>query len=541
MKAVQAHLKSAKRLDPQPLDLSKQEDLDFFLAQFRLAGATPDSDRELAEFVKKARAVHKKGVPDHGRVFLVNGARLASTENKVGPIHTLTSFQRLNLQGNKFGASALVSLPNQPQWCRQTLLITDERGNPQGPPDSLRQLLACENVQLYTEAQLDPDDKWANATLTFAWVDADGTPHSGKVEAAGSTIPTRIISTDPRDKTGERMIKFCFGRTGNDCDYQPAGSGPSNVLLPIAGSVQYSMPIVDPRTDKDAAVLITISRPQPQQGGGCTLYGKANEFFQHTALSADRKTLTWAAPQVTFGAIDPCMPHGSIVNYTMVTDLTLQGSTFNLPAYFGISSAAGTDVSDGHWLKLPETRIYYSCLADGSQVRMHDGSLKKVEDLEVGDRVVSDRGGTRLTVNSTYQGLESTLVRLLTRNGRELRLSEGHPVVTPGGVRLARDLTVGQAVMTEDGASALVAVDRVPYQGRVRNVSLGTDADGVALTHDNTTLFANGILVGDNEMQWYHGGPRPRVAGGIPAVMSDRARELLEQRRREASSQHPEG
>lgn len=538
--AIRAKMSRLQRLRPVRLDLSKKGDRDFFVAIKRLAGVTEENNPEFRHFLKYATAFHtRRGAPRDGQVFLTAKGRIdstgAATNDAVGPIATITSLQSLPDNPQVFGASALVSLPGQPQTCTQTLQVLDEQGNPQGQADSVTQTLACENVQLLAEAQLDPSDQWAQATLTTHWIDQSGNPNALTVGAAGSAIPTNIVSTDPADKTGDGMIKFCFGRQGADCDYQPATLPSTAVALPINGNTTYAGPLVPPASDPAASVSITITNPIPQGGGGCSLVGNVAQFMSIVSLSNNNQTVTWAAPAINFPAIDPCMPTGSIVYYNMVMNLDLQLAGQQVqPTFFGISSSPNTPVSTGFFRQLAETRIYYSCLAAGTMVAMADGSRKAIEHVRAGDEIRDGRGATR-RVASTFTGEEEQIVRIVTADGQVLRATEGHPLMTAAGLRLAKFVKSGDRVLTSRGPVAVTEAVTGRYDGKVYNLRLERGVTRAGLSdEEDATFYGDGFLVGDNEAQWRYDRPgsteTAAAARPIRPAMSSAGKALLERR-----------
>lgn len=554
------YFETTEALEIRVMDFSSHHDRRFILTEFARSGITPENNAEFAAFVDRITQLHEISGPlDPGHVALVetdDGLRVhplfadladpkVSTQHRgqaapqgpgnaltIGPIQTITSFQQSDPTARQYSASGLVSIPNQPQSCWQQLGLFDEQGNPQGTPDSIQQTLACENVQLFTQAAIDPSDQWARAVLSSNWIDQNGNPHSVTVRAEGSVIPTNITSTNPNDLNGDGMIKFCFGRHAADCDYDPGGASRTNVFLPIDGSTTFDSPIKDP-VSSGASVMISITHPEPQTGGGCYIQGDTTNWFQtYVTLTNNDMTMNWNDPTVHFTQIDPCMPNGSIVYYNMVTNLTLTINNTDFPTYFGISTSPQTPVSNGHWLQLAESRIYWSCLAEDSVITLADGSEVPIASLVEGDRVLSDADGTERTISATFVGMENApLVQIVTENGESLRLTETHPVPTDEGVRLARNLAVGDSVFTTDGPSPLISVDRVAYTGNVRNLSV-VNADGQdPVDPTERTFFANGIQVGDNEMQWYFDRPGSMVASAhqpLVPVMSARGRALLE-------------
>ena len=541
---IKQRLVGLKRLTPMLLDLSKPDDLAMHHALHRMAGRTPDNDPELAKFNAYAVDWHKrKGLPRDPYVFLrndgvkVNAAGVV-TDYPIGPITSITSFQSTSAVTRSFATSGLVSLPGQPQTCTQTLQILDEQGSPNGPADSVTQVLSCENVQLYATGTLDPSDKWAKAALTTRWIDQSGTPYVSVMAAEGSAVPTQIVSIDPNDKNGDQMIKFCFGRTGPDCDYAPSGSSQQTVILPINGNVSYSSALVDPKTDPNASVYIAISQPTPQAGGGCNLVADTKTFMQqYVTRSNNNMTVNWANPGIPFPAINSaCMPNGSVVYFNMQMNLDLAG-TISLPTFFGISSAPNTPISTGYYLQLAQTRVYYSCLVAGTLIDMADGSRRPIEEIVVGDRV-RDGNGIARRVESTFVGDEKEVMRIAA-GPVTLGVSAGHPVMTTEGVRLAKFVQAGDKVRIRTGGQDSVVTVTIaalePYAGKVYNLRLEKDLTKAGLTDDgDATFFGNGVLVGDNEAQWRYahvGATRDaKPAPAIRPVMSKVGKAALEER-----------
>jgi hypothetical protein len=143
------------------------------------------------------------------------------------------------------------------------------------------------------------------------------------------------------------------------------------------------------------------------------------------------------------------------------------------------------------------------CLAEGTRVTRADGRSVPVEQVKVGEKLLANGKGLALTVTTVHRGGEKNpLVKLRDGQGREVRVTDTHPMVTVArGVVQAGALKVGDAVLTRTGASRLVAVERVPYGGPVYNFSLGTPEELAGLEPEARTLYAEGFLVGDSQMQ----------------------------------------
>ncbi|HZI10558.1 MAG TPA: Hint domain-containing protein, partial [Myxococcus sp.] len=144
-----------------------------------------------------------------------------------------------------------------------------------------------------------------------------------------------------------------------------------------------------------------------------------------------------------------------------------------------------------------------ACLAEGTQVARADGQPVSVEQVKVGDKLLANGKGVALTVTSVLRGGElKPLVKLRDERGGEVRVTQTHPMVTATrGVVQAGDLKVGEALLTRTGAARLVGVERIPYEGFVYNFALGTPEELGKVGPEATTLYANGFLVGDSQMQ----------------------------------------
>lgn len=145
-----------------------------------------------------------------------------------------------------------------------------------------------------------------------------------------------------------------------------------------------------------------------------------------------------------------------------------------------------------------------SCFAEGTAILMADGESVPVETVEVGDEVISSEGGRVMTVTGLFRGAESKpLVVITDERGETLRLTETHPVVSGSG-RLVRavDLLPGDVVLTDEGPMSLVSVAREDYQGMVYNLAVGEPEELRGLGPWDSTVVAEGFIVGDDRVQW---------------------------------------
>ncbi|MCP5108332.1 MAG: hypothetical protein GY950_33405, partial [bacterium] len=149
--------------------------------------------------------------------------------------------------------------------------------------------------------------------------------------------------------------------------------------------------------------------------------------------------------------------------------------------------------------------FYEGCFAAGTNILIADGSSKEIEaSTGNGDERVKTGSGEILNVIGTTRGTEPLpMIRIKDEKGGDVLITDGHPVFTVSrGVVLAGNLKKGDIVKRIDGNAKITSITYEAYDGMVYNLRLGSLEGG---GRDKTSLFANGILMGDNMMQRYYG------------------------------------
>lgn len=142
----------------------------------------------------------------------------------------------------------------------------------------------------------------------------------------------------------------------------------------------------------------------------------------------------------------------------------------------------------------PVTRMC-GCLAEDTQIRMGDGSLKRISDIRIGERIMQPENGRPILVQNIWKGWEEELIFIRTEEGSCAQMTKEHPVYQGNGFIRADELKAGDTVYGEEGQKVtVVSVDDVQYGGYVCNLDLKRDGG-------NGTMLANGIVVGDNRVQ----------------------------------------
>lgn len=514
--AIKYIIDNTEELVPTPLDLSVPEHYHAHVTLLQASGRTPENAPALFAAVERARDEHVRyGALDEGHVTLFTvpqseGQLAVDTPAGfvVGPVQTMTGFGKTPAGTDlDYTASAMTSTPDQPTMSYLWVGVTDENGNLQGTPFTETQYNQGENVAGTTDAKLDPTDTSAIGMAMYSYETKQGVYHSGTIKTTISTVPSGIDPGNPTNVNGNNYIKICWGRSGSDCDYQPAGGSAQNPVLPINGSVTFNTAIDTPLTAANTYSLITLSKPDQDQGGGCQIE-TTTTFLDYVALSNNNQTLSWNLPEAKFTNPSGCLVPNSVANYTFVLRVTING----IPASISITSVAGTP-PDPSTVVLPEVQVFFSCIVEGTLVHMADGSQRRIEELRAGDEVISGVDGSVMTVRGVLEGTETEpVINIMTEGGHGAVLTNGHPVVVGDGFVLARDLTEGQIVETIDGPRRIVSVERQAYDGKVYNLDLGTAHELQLVKMKDTVFFAGGVLVGDNAVQYLQG-RKDRLAG----------------------------
>lgn len=187
------------------------------------------------------------------------------------------------------------------------------------------------------------------------------------------------------------------------------------------------------------------------------------------------------------------------VAFRMRIDFLCEGLTNPFSLY------VASDMDDNllrypNYHKMPFLTLLWGCLAKGSNIRMADGSMRKIEDICIGEQVLNPFGEGLATVVNTWCGPEKILQHIETGNGRTVDASENHPLWTEKGPKAAVEISEGDMLLAEGGTYDTV-VQRYPlaYDGEVFNLEL--TCDGCADENKAHTMFCNGLVVGDNDLQ----------------------------------------
>ncbi len=148
------------------------------------------------------------------------------------------------------------------------------------------------------------------------------------------------------------------------------------------------------------------------------------------------------------------------------------------------------------WLNL-----IWGCLASGTRILMADGSEKPIEQIQVEDQVYMDAQKNIAVVTALVQGNEPrSMVSIQMLGGRTLVCTQDHPVVTNQGIMKAADLHGNCRLCTPDGGQVTIIGIWDTPGGDIYNLEL-MPQNAQQPPDEGCTMFAEGVLVGDNMMQ----------------------------------------
>ncbi|MGR6874982.1 Hint domain-containing protein [Pseudomonas sp. HK3] len=514
--------KHAKPSAPYQLDMTHPQQYRHVINTFKRSGITADTHPHLMSLLAKANKM-KTDEPSHP-VLAVN--------ETLGTPQTLNYINSMNLTAsspNTFDANGLSSANGGTDTSTVVMeLYLTETGHVYATnQDSQHAAGVNFNVPVNGAVPTGTTNSTTKAQATFAYVpkgSAPGTPpivsyfyseDSVDPTTACMTKPnycvrdnanncvvgeyeTSCTNTNPNNATA---IKVCYSRGGQgECDYyNQTPNHPTNFIFPLEGSATFANEVVSPPVG-----IVTITLQNPSQGGGCYLVFQEAQPLDSTIWTVSDQTLNWNYAAASFPDPNSCLEYynstTTLLNVS-VDGVALQGSGSGAPPIggFRFTSDRNQIGQDGIYI-VPPIEIQQGCFAEGADILMADGSLKKVEDFTA-DKTELVRGaeGSVLTVLGTSKGIESKpMVRIKTDGGHELLVTETHAIVLIDGAKVAMDVVVGDKINVQKGTANVSHVSREDYDGKVYHLILSERKASLAASG---TLYANGILTGDLRMQ----------------------------------------
>jgi len=499
-------LAKGEPLEPTPLDLSDEREYRYLINQLRMAGVTPDFAPQFFRMIEAERERHQD--PDyvaaaHARSIDMMTADVENEDYLVPAVNLMTSVGNTAPTSSEVVTSGLSSVRGGTLGTHITLSLYDANNNliAQGSKSSP----SGQGQYTYATTSGSSDSAAVKSSMLYSYVANDGTFHAGTKRAATDDISVTIVNTAPtytRAGVTTGNIVACMNRNSgqkSDCDYwQPQ---PHQIILPVQGSMDFNNAIIKSGgVPQNGNVYFMLVHPTPATGGGCVFPGLTTDQFFQNATYPDANTVAWNFNPQDFGQAQQCMPSGSNALFTLSIEVTVDLNGAPTPVVGAIASSGAAAVND-NVMQIPEIQILWGCLVEGTMVEMADGGFKPVEEIVAQqDRVVADADGATRLVTGTVHGTEDYVIRLTTSGGKTVSVTKNHPMVMAGfRIKLAREIGVGDEILTRDGLDTVTAAERRDYGGKVYNLVLEQTTE--VERQRGVTLFADGVMVGDNHMQ----------------------------------------
>lgn len=338
--------------------------------------------------------------------------------------------------------------------------------------------------------------------------------------AVGNITQPKYEHIHPKDINADGKAMLCLNRSHADCDYAIDQAGQSNentfVHIPWEGTISLPHRIVKiyaPSETVDGINEQTEIRVSRKEVGGATKLQSPDgkEFYDYINVFNDEvekvATISW-----NISREKGLFANAALFDRYQAVDWWLNLVVETNP-YFAPRRSANALITTGTFDDVIITdfafdqgitplEFAYSCLAKGSLITMADGTQKAIENIKVGEVVVAN--GVNMLVDDISVGVETIpMTRLVDKKGREVLLTESHPVIKPGNRAVwASEVKVGDLVMTATGPSRIVKVSQEMFDEGVFNLKLtAVDGNLAALAPHSNAFLANDFLVGDLKMQ----------------------------------------
>jgi hypothetical protein len=311
-------------------------------------------------------------------------------------------------------------------------------------------------------------------------------------------------------------IEVCYSRNNGSCSYgYNTGPYPTTLIFPISGYAVFPSAIKTPLDSDNLDLTLQL-----YDGGGCHMDTTATGTQITRLFTVSGDTLKWCLIPASFpknGCLNTPM---AIVNMEMDMFVLLQNGQYGS---CNLTSDSNAYHGQPGFYKIPQIQIFQGCVAGNTRVMLGYGKELEIrkfkgdgmeEVLSAGSGIAGGKGGAteHRKVTGTTIGREyDPMVFIRGASGDTLLVTMRHPILVPGGVKLAGQLKKGDTVFTLQGTTILTEVSRKHYADTVWNLRTGTMAEAATQA---TTFFANNFLIGDIQMQqidWIR--ERNRVAG----------------------------
>lgn len=336
---------------------------------------------------------------------------------------------------------------------------------------------------------------------------------------AYDTILRDVIVTHPTHQPDsglkpEDPIVVCFCRTPTKTDkydYMLGSLNNINFYIPSKGCAEFKTKSMEfDRIDKDNTSLTLIR----MEKGGVIPFSFPEQFeeiFQDNSGSLEylNPGFFWDFGTRRWTEQRPIQWLEQVnATYNMNVTYYIKGSSDSKSFVLSNAGKASYHVNPIH--------MYWGCLAEGTAIRMADGRLKNIEEIEIGEKVQGLK--EIFDVVNVWTGRElQGIYRITTQReegveGHTVKATCHHPFISQRGMKMVSELvpctesdySKGDSLLTEEGTYEKIIeifLEAVSEE-TVYNLELAKQT-GELPVPEEAVLFAEGLAAGDNQAQGY--------------------------------------
>ena len=149
---------------------------------------------------------------------------------------------------------------------------------------------------------------------------------------------------------------------------------------------------------------------------------------------------------------------------------------------------------------VPIDRITLGCFAEDTAITVGGGATRSVAELKVGDQVLNPVSGRLVAIERITIGPEALPMIVIHSDGRQLKVTTEHPMLTNRGVIMAELVEPGDRIVYADGSlHKVTSVESIAGSAGaiVRNFIVNSASDN----QEDHMVVADGIVTGDLYLQ----------------------------------------
>ncbi|GAA0076015.1 hypothetical protein UT300005_03930 [Clostridium sp. CTA-5] len=306
-----------------------------------------------------------------------------------------------------------------------------------------------------------------------------------------------ITIEDPMNtKSGRPETYVVYNRYATGFDYKYSNvvdptSTFSKIMMPFKGSLEStdSYRIVGIDKNEDFSLTLTFNK----QGLGSFYNGTLpSNFYDFFTLNNDQTKLSWQFPEdwnCKFFLDRFKGNHYPVIDFEC--SMYIRMYHISTPENIQTIKVRISSRKDQYpTKKIPRILLYWGCIGKDTNIKMPDGKKRKISELKIGDTVLSSTG-RNLTIKDIITGKENLMIYIETHNGKNVIVTDTHPIFTEKGLKRVMDLTAADSIKTENGFEKVKYLYPIEYNDIAYNLRFD-DCNG---------LICNGLILGDFETQ----------------------------------------